>query len=262
MRYSLIISISFFAFAIPLTAIQAQQTEEHEVEKIEVPNTPDDSGKRPDLAAASKSIIEQTNTFRKKEGRGAVTTNAKLVSTAQGFADYMARTDEYGHHADGSNPGARVKKQGYEYCLVAENIAYAFNSQGFNTAPLANEFETGWEKSPPHRRNMLDPDVTETGVAVVRSEKTGYYYAVQLFGRPMSAAFVFKVENHSGQDVKYAIGKRTFDLPPRLIRAHTLCRPPEVKFNWPDGKSASLSPTSGERFLVTKDKTGFEVKKE
>ena len=43
-----------------------------------------------------------------------------------------------------------------------------------------------------------DPDVTETGVAVARSEKTGYYYGVQMFGRPKSAAVVFKVENRAG----------------------------------------------------------------
>ncbi len=36
----------------------------------------------------------------------------------------------------------------------------------------------------PARKNMLAPEVTETGVAVARSGKTGRYYAVQMFGRP------------------------------------------------------------------------------
>jgi hypothetical protein len=34
---------------------------------------------------------------------------------------------------------------------------------------------------------MLDPDVREIGVGVARSNKTGRYYAVEDFGRPLSA---------------------------------------------------------------------------
>jgi uncharacterized protein YkwD len=41
----------------------------------------------------------------------------------------------------------------------------------------------GWKRSPGHRRNLLAREATQTGVAVARSDQ-GYYYAVQLFGRP------------------------------------------------------------------------------
>ena len=88
--------------------------------------------------------------------------------TAQAFADYMARTDRYGHTADGNQPSDRAKARGYDYCIVLENIAYAFNSEGFTGEKLAGQFVTGWQNSPGHRRNMLDPDVTETGVAVLK----------------------------------------------------------------------------------------------
>jgi len=41
---------------------------------------------------------------------------------------------------------------------------------------------------------MLDPDVTEIGVAIAQSEESQYFYAVQVFGRPksLSIAFQFK----------------------------------------------------------------------
>jgi uncharacterized protein YkwD len=55
------------------------------------------------------------------------------MRTAQYFADYMARTDEYGHHADGRSPMERARRQGYAPCIVSENIAYRYTSdpEGF-----------------------------------------------------------------------------------------------------------------------------------
>ncbi|MBN9119626.1 MAG: CAP domain-containing protein, partial [Planctomycetes bacterium] len=208
-------------------------------------------------------IVDRTNAFRKGEGRAPVATNADLAAAARYFADYMAANDEYGHTADGKGPGDRAKAHGYEYCIVLENIAYAFDSRGFDTGPLADEFFNGWKASPGHRKNMLDPDVTETAVAVARSAKTGYYYAVQMFGRPRSLAIEFKIENRSGEPVRYAVGGRTFELPPRVTRTHTRCRPAEVTFRWP-GKEAgtAVKPANGDRFAVTKDGAAFAVKKE
>lgn len=262
MPYRFTSAAALLAAVIGFPAAVAQHPEEHEVEKIEAPSLPDASGKRPDLAAAAKAIFEQTNAFRKKEGRGPVAHNPKLTAAARYFADYMAETDEYGHTADGHGPGERAKKHGYDYCIIAENIAYQFRSEGFDTGPLAERFVTGWQKSPPHRKNMLDPDVTQLGVAVARSEKTGYYYAVQDFGRPKAAAVAFKVENRTGEDVKYAIGDRTFDLPPRVVRTHTRCRPAELTFHWPGGRTEVVEPVGGDRLLVTKGQGGFAVKKE
>lgn len=109
---------------------------------------------------------------------------------------------------------------------------------------------------------MLDPDVTKTGVAVARSEKTGHYYAVLLFARPKSEAIAFKVQNQSGEKVTYAIGDKTFDLTPRMIRTHTQCRPAELKSTWPGEKTATANPVGGDVLVVTKDQGGFAVKKE
>jgi uncharacterized protein YkwD len=249
--------------AWPLCAPAAAQTVEEENRESHQHPAPGKAG-TPDLAKVAELIAQKTNEFRKKEGRQPVKPNEKLVATAQYFSGYMARTTEYGHTADGKRPSQRVKDRGYDYCIVAENIAYVYDSRGFATEQLAEKLFEGWKHSPEHRKNMLDPDVTETAVAVAHSDKNGYYYADQLFGRPKSMAIKFEVENKSGEAVSYAIGSRTFDLPPRVIRTHTRCRPGEVKFTWPgeDKPSATLNPKSGDRYDVTKEGGRFAVKKE
>lgn len=139
---------------------------------------------RVDLPAVEKLVVDATNAFRGQEGLDSVRPDRALAKAAQDFADYMARTDRYGHTADGRNPADRARGQGYGYCLLAENIAYQYNSAGFRTAELARGFVEGWKHSPGHRKNMLEPAVTDTAVAVAHSEKSGRYYAVQMFGQP------------------------------------------------------------------------------
>jgi uncharacterized protein YkwD len=245
----------------PLAAL-AQSAQHEDVEVIEAapPRAPDE--KKPDLAAVTKAVVEQTNAFRKSEKRPDVAVNTKLADAARGFADYMARTGRYGHTADGGNPADRAAKQGYEYCIVLENIAYVFQSKGFTSEELTKTFVEGWEKSPGHRKNMLDPDVTETGVAVARSEKTGYYFAVQMFGRPKAQAIKFQVANRTGAEVKYKVGDKEFTLPAQYTRTHELCRPAEVTFEKTGEKAETVKAKSGSRFAVVEEGGMVRVNKE
>jgi uncharacterized protein YkwD len=259
-RSALPLLISAWLLA-PLAAL-AQSAQHEDVEVIEAapPRAPDE--KKPDLAAVTKAVVEQTNAFRKSEKRPDVAVNTKLADAARGFADYMARTGRYGHTADGSNPGERAAKQGYEYCIVLENIAYVFQSKGFTSEELTKTFVEGWEKSPGHRKNMLDPDVTETGVAVARSEKTGYYFAVQMFGRPKAQAIKFQVANRTGAEVKYKVGDKEFTLPAQYTRTHELCRPAEVTFEKTGEKAETVKAKSGSRFAVVEEGGMVRVNKE
>jgi hypothetical protein len=177
----------------------------------------------------------------------------------------MAKTGRFGHTADGRRPAERAAKEGYEYCIVAENIAYEFDPAGFSTEELAAKFVEGWEHSPGHRRNMLDPDVTETGVALARSETTGYYFAVQVFGRPKSLALQFKVVNESDAPATDRIGDKSFKLPPRYTRTHEQCRPTEVTFVLAAGdkkEERTLKAESGARVVITRNGDALRGKKE
>src|SRR5437868_401202 len=99
----------------------------------------------PDFARAAQLVIDQTNRFRQDQHRPPVAVNAQLMATAHDFAEWTARTDLYGHEADGLQPWDRAKKHGYDYCLVAENIAYVWRSAAFGTDELAKQFVDGWE---------------------------------------------------------------------------------------------------------------------
>ena len=187
-------------------------------------------------------LIEETNAFREKNGRSAVRVNPKLTETANYFARFMAKTDKYGHHADGNRPSGRAKKHGYDYCVITENIAYQYDSRGFETRELADKFFVGWKESPGHRKNMLDPDVTETGVAIAKGAETEHYYAVQMFGRPQSQSFKYEIHNDSESTIAYKVGDRSLKLPPRYIfRTHQACRKQEIRFHLNERKPSPAS---------------------
>lgn len=211
--------------------------------------------KRPALADVSKRIIDLTNTFRQNESLPRVEPDDQLAKPARYFADFMARTDQYGHSADGQTPAARARKFGYAYCIIAENIAYVYSSAGFTADDLAHRLFTGWRNSPGHRKNMLDPNVTETAVSIAHSAKTGHYYAVQLFGRPKSESIEFKVENRAGIEVEYVLDGQTFALPPRVTRTHQGCKPFELAF-----RGEATQPTNGQRLVVVNDQEGMQLK--
>jgi uncharacterized protein YkwD len=236
-------------------ASRGQVREQDDAQSLRSPQSAAESSASIERPEVAQAIIERTNRFRARKGRAEVDANARLLETAQYFADYMARTDRYGHTADGQRPSQRAREHGYEYCIVSENIAYQYSSRGFEQSELIERFMHGWKTSPGHRKNMLDPDVTETGVAVAQSEATGYIYAVQMFGRPKSASIGFEVANQSGETVHYQIGDRTFPLPPRYTRTHEICRPTELTFTWranDERRSKSFEPQDGDRFVATK----------
>jgi uncharacterized protein YkwD len=98
-------------------------------------------------------------------------------------------------------PSARARGHGYDFCLVSENIAHLYTSRGYESADLARRLVEGWKNSAGHRKNMVEPDVIDTGVAVAQSTIKGvqHYYGVQMFARPRSASVEFEVSNPTGE---------------------------------------------------------------
>jgi uncharacterized protein YkwD len=205
-----------------------------------------------DESATASAIVEGTNAIRQSQGLQPVERDAALDSAAQRFARFMARTGKYGHGADGRRPPQRAQAAGYDYCLVAENIAYHYRSSSFDSSSvLAQTLVEGWKESPEHRHNMLLEAATETGTGIAQGEG-GRYFAVQMFGRPRSASIEFSIENRSSRPVQYTAGERSYELAPRVTRTHTLCRRPELSIEQP-GKNEPFSarPKDGARYSVT-----------
>jgi hypothetical protein len=98
---------------------------------------------------------------------------------------------------------------------------------------------------------VLDPAVTETGVGIAQSQQTGAYYAVQLFGRPMSQQIAFQLTNYTDATITYAVDGQVFPLPPRTTRTHQQCRPPEVTFEWPGTpEPTTVHPSHRDRYTI------------
>ncbi|HKQ30266.1 MAG TPA: CAP domain-containing protein [Burkholderiales bacterium] len=205
----------------------------------------------PGPAKIERVIVGATNDFRRTQKQPKLETDPALAQTALNFARFMAKTGNYGHNADGRSPEQRAQQQGYDYCIVAENIAYISTRQPIEADALALRFVHGWQNSPDHRKNMLNSDVTQIGVAVARSDKTGYFYAVQLLGRPKRDAISFQIDNRSNDTISYMLGDRALSLPPGTIRTHRQCGRSELKLG-----VASVIPQRNERYAVIKDGPG------
>ena len=216
----------------------------------------------PDLGDVTRLIEDRTNDFRRSEGRDPVRPDPKLSAAARSFAAFMARGDRYGHEADGRTPAQRAQEQGYTYCIILENIASLYSSSGFGAQELANRAVHGWEQSPGHRRNLLDPEVTDIGVAIAQSGTSGTYYAVQLFGRPHSRRIEFRVANPSPVAVEYELNGKTISLPPRAMRMHQECRPARLTVRLPgERQSTSVRPADGDRYEVERLGSGYHLKR-
>jgi len=210
-----------------------------------------------DPARAVDLVIDGGNALRRNHKLPPVEPNAKLSRAARDFAEYMAKVDRLAHDADGAQPADRAKRHGYDYCMVSENIGYQYRSDGFKSlSQLSTGFVTGWEKSPEHRKNLLDREAIETGVGLARSAKTGRYYAVQLFGRPASKSFRFSVANESTRSIDYRVGDARYTLPARSVRTHDVCAPDSLSL-----AGHSLVPKADERFAVVETQEGLRLRR-
>lgn len=217
----------------------------------------------PDLESVVAQVFEGANRLRREAGVEALASSPELMRAAQAFAAFMAETDRYGHDVDG-NPTERAERAGYAPCIVAENLAYQFLSTGFRTAELSQGLLDGWMDSPGHRANLLEADVTETGVAIARSRATSRYYAVQVFGRPRTLETRFSIRNRSGAAVSYELDGESLPLPQGSTVTHRQCRPARLVFDWPGRQSSSmLAVRSGDRYSVERSPQGeFSVTSE
>lgn len=183
-----------------------------------------------DAGQAEIAIVELTNAFRRENGAVELRRAPQLDKAARQYADFLVRSGLFSHEADGRRSPDRIKAAGYGACASAENLASLQRDNGFETRELAVRMVEGWKNSPGHRRNMLMGVATETGVAVVKARAAEKYVSVQLFGRPVSLEYSFKIANESRGKVEYSFGGEKFAVEPRETITHTACAPDDVVF--------------------------------
>lgn len=208
----------------------------------------------PDLPKTEIAVVEMTNAFRAENRLGAVKLNSDLNKAARAYAAFLAQTGKFAHEADGRQPSDRTDAAGYKHCIIAENLAMNQHSLGFATRDLAVRAVDGWKQSPSHRAAMLNPHVTEIGVGIAKAgDKDPKYLSVQLFGRPESLRFTFKVENRAGTPIIYGFGDKMQTVPANAWISHTACTPGTLAVQ---GVVSSFKATDGATFKVTRSDQG------
>jgi uncharacterized protein YkwD len=105
-----------------------------------------------DPAAAEAEFVSRINALRATKGLGALAVHPELVEVARAWSTEMAEADEISHNPDLAD---QVRA---DWQKLGENVGV-----GMTVARLHDAFV----KSPAHYRNLVDPDFTHVGVAVV-----------------------------------------------------------------------------------------------
>lgn len=106
---------------------------------------------------AKQDVLRLTNRYRAEAGLPPLQPDDQLRTAAALHSADLSRHGRFSHSgSDGSGVGDRVLRQGYQYCVAAENIAIG------QVAP--DEVLKDWMMSPGHRQNILDRNVTDIGV--------------------------------------------------------------------------------------------------
>ena len=104
-----------------------------------------------------------------------LTRSPALDAAARNHAQDMAHNSFLAHTgSDGSNPGERAARAGYDWHTIAENVASGQTS--------AADVAATWLESPGHCANLRDPKYAETGIAYALNPGDGRdIYWVQVY---------------------------------------------------------------------------------
>ncbi len=128
-------------------------------------------------AVSTGAVLSLTNSARAQNGLAPLASNSQLVQAAALKAQDMLAKDYFAHTSpQGLNSWHWFKQAGYNYKTAGENLAIDFSD--------SNAVFSAWMASPSHRANILDPDFTEIGIAIVSGEFSGSAttMVVQMFG--------------------------------------------------------------------------------
>ena len=124
----------------------------------------------PDPASMARIVanemIQFANDAREENNLPALAVNDVLVNSATQKGNDMLLREYFAHDTpDGKKPWNFINKKEYDYVFAGENLAMDFVS--------GEMIHEAFMKSPSHRRNILDPDYREIGVAVVSGKMFG-----------------------------------------------------------------------------------------
>jgi uncharacterized protein YkwD len=110
-----------------------------------------------DTENISETLVERINLERARIHLNPLTEDARLSEAAAQHSRDMARNDFFSHRGfDGSMPEKRVRRQGYNWTYVSENVICGIEG--------SSEIVKKWMASREHRNNMLSPLAVHIGI--------------------------------------------------------------------------------------------------
>ncbi len=105
-----------------------------------------------------QAALDRINAYRASHGVAPLALSGALNVASQDMADYIARRDKRKSPLHSRNGlFKRLTQHGIRHDAAAENLGYGY--QSFEAA------FAGWQGSAGHDRNLLNPNVTEMGIA-------------------------------------------------------------------------------------------------
>lgn len=139
----------------------------------------EDESPLPEPDVLERETWEATNREREERGLSALAWNDGLAAVARAHSRDMARRGYFGHDSpEGRGPSDRAREARIEYRRLAENVASNLHME----APVATAVK-GWIESPSHRKNLLNPVFTHTGIGVAVDDD-GLVIFTQMFLLP------------------------------------------------------------------------------
>jgi hypothetical protein len=121
--------------------------------------------------SAEQMLYDSVNRDRASLGLRPLQWDTALANAARLHTTLLAEHSALSHRFDGeADLQTRLRMAGASFRLVAENVA---------EAPDVNALHIAWMNSPPHRANILDPQVDSIGIAIERRGED--YFATQDF---------------------------------------------------------------------------------
>ncbi len=123
----------------------------------------------PEQARLAQEVIRVANAERTGRGLQPLRAQPILQNAAMWMANDMAEHDSFSHtDSQGRQADDRIRTFGYGNArFIAENI-----EKGADTP---QETVQGWLNSPPHRKNLLHPDLREVGVGYAVKDRERYW---------------------------------------------------------------------------------------
>lgn len=142
--------------------------------------TVSDAAKLEHIAVDQRTALAMLNSYRAKHGAAPLSTSPGLRLVAQDMADHIAGRDKLKSPQHSPNGlYTRLMARGVEHDAAGENLGYGYAN--------LNAAFAGWRGSAAHNRNLLNPNVTQMGIARTnRADGTYRNFWALIMARPES----------------------------------------------------------------------------